>query len=283
MSPPRNAPAALSAGEQRSNTRGKDPATIGEKGETWMLSCGCLNMVSLPPSSLFGGNGRFLQIVPVNAEVFVMAHEDERLRRLMETTVNTVDGRVLRWICMLLYPRKQIVLLKGANFIYDLAGFCQSRGERLFLLGSNERSNAGAVAKLRAAYPGLDVSGFGPPLSQSPFDWPCRRTILERIETHRPHHLGVCFGPAKQEFWIQQNAQELSKIGVRCAYGLGGTIDFLSGSLRRAPRWVDRVGAEWLFRFLCEPRRRWFRTLIQFKMPFYAAKTRRLIKPLLSL
>jgi N-acetylglucosaminyldiphosphoundecaprenol N-acetyl-beta-D-mannosaminyltransferase len=283
LSLPRKTPAAVSVSEERNNTRGQKPAIIGDVRETWMLSCGRLNMVSLPPRCLFCGNGRFLQIVPVNAEVFVMAHEDERLRRLMETTINTVDGRVLQWICMLLYPGKQIVLLKGANFIHDLAGFCQSRGERLFLLGSNEGSNAGAVAKLRASYPGLDVSGFGPPLSQSPFDPPYRQSILERIETHRPHHLGVCFGPAKQEFWIEQNAHQLSAMGVRCAYGLGGTIDFLSGALPRAPRWVDQVGAEWLFRFICEPRRRWFRTLIQFKMPFYAAKTRRLIKPLLSL
>jgi N-acetylglucosaminyldiphosphoundecaprenol N-acetyl-beta-D-mannosaminyltransferase len=194
-----------------------------------------------------------------------------------------VDGRVLQWICMLLYPGKQIVLLKGANFIYDLAAFCQSRGERLFLLGSNEGSNARAVANLRASYPGLDVSGFGPPLAQSPFDSPCRLAILQRIEKHRPHYLGVCFGPGKQEFWIEQNAQQLGELGVRFACGLGGTIDFLSGSLRRAPGWVQLAGVEWLFRFFCEPRRRFFRTLIQFKMPFYAARTHRFIKPLHSL
>ena len=104
--------------------------------------------------------------------------------------------------------------------------------------------------------------------------------ILERIEKHRPHHLGVCFGPGKQEFWIEENAERLSQLGVRCAYGLGGTIDFLSGSLLRAPQWVQLAGAEWLFRFICEPRRRFRRTLIQFKMPLYAAKTARKIEPL---
>jgi N-acetylglucosaminyldiphosphoundecaprenol N-acetyl-beta-D-mannosaminyltransferase len=249
----------------------------------WTLRCGDLNMISMPPDRLFSGNGRFLQIVPINAEVFVMAHEDERLKQLLAKTINTVDGRVLQWICMLLYPHKQIVLLKGANFIRDLAAFCQVRGQRLFLLGSNERSNAGAVTNLRAAHPGLDIAGFGPPLSLSPFESPCRNAILERIEQYRPHHVGVCFGPGKQEFWIEQNSQRLSELGVRCAYGLGGTIDFLSGSLRRAPRWVQLAGAEWLFRFICEPRRRFFRTLIQFKMPLYAAKTDRVITPLLSL
>src|ERR1700739_1365331 len=113
------------------------PAVTGDSAR-WFLKCGKLSMVSMPPDHLFAGNGRFLQIVPVNAEVFVMAHENQRLRQLMKTTINTVDGRVLQWICMLLYPGKKIVLLKGANFIRDLAAFCRSRGEKLFLLGSNE-------------------------------------------------------------------------------------------------------------------------------------------------
>lgn len=237
----------------------------------------------MPADQLFAGNGRFLQIVPVNAEVFVMAHEDRRLRELLDMTINTVDGRVLQWVCMLLYPGKRIVLLKGANFIHDLAAFCRSRGEKLFLLGSSQRSNALAVAALQASYPGLEVAGFAPPMDESPFSNLCSKKILANIRNFRPQHLGVCFGPAKQEFWIQQNTEELAASGVRCAYGLGGTIDFLSASRPRAPRWVQYIGAEWFFRFLCEPRARFYRTLIQFKMPYYAATTRRMIKPLHSL
>jgi exopolysaccharide biosynthesis WecB/TagA/CpsF family protein len=254
-----------------------------EDNANWIFHCGRLRLVSLPAEKLFAGNGRFLQIVPVNAEVFVMAHQDARLRRLLETTVNTVDGRVLQWICKLLYPHHRIVLLKGANFIYGLARFCHSRCEKLFLLGSNGNSNARAVAVLQASYPGLQISGFGPSLSHSPFDSPCRDEILDRIKESRPQHLGVCFGPAKQEFWIEQNAAHLAALGVRCAYGLGGTIDFISATRPRAPRWVQYVGTEWLFRLICEPRARFYRTLIQFKMPFYAAKTHRMIKTLDSL
>lgn len=258
-------------------------ARLPSNNSRWSFNCGDLNLISLSPYSLFEGNGRFLQITPINAEVFVLAHENPEFRTLVQSTINVVDGTVLQWICKLLYPGHGIVLLKGANFIYDLAAFCRERGQRLFLLGSTDASNAGAVSRLRSAYPGLQISGFGPPLSQSPLDSPGREQILAQIEQFRPHHLGVCFGPIKQEYWIQQNASRLERCGVRCAYSLGGTIDFLSMTRRRAPGWVQRIGAEWFFRFLCEPRARFYRTLIQFKMPFYVARTRRSIMTMSSL
>ena len=230
-------------------------------------------MVSAPAEWLFRTDGEFSHVVTVNAEIFVMAHENPRLQNLLTTTLNTIDGRVLRFICMLLYPRERITLLKGSDFIYDLASWCQRTQEKLFLLGSSANSNAEAVVKLRSCYPGLQVDGFGPPLVESPFQESCRKAILQRIQVHRPHHLIVCFGPPKQEFWINENSAELTACGVKRAYGLGGTIDFVSGFRRRAPRWLDVIGGEWLFRWLCEPRVRFHRTLIQFKMPIYAAKT----------
>jgi N-acetylglucosaminyldiphosphoundecaprenol N-acetyl-beta-D-mannosaminyltransferase len=269
-------------GELKHGSRGHASAD-SMRNEMSLFKCGRINMISLSPDSLFAGNGRFLQITPVNAEVFVLAHENRKFGDLLQSTINVVDGRVLQLICKLLYPSYPIVLLKGANFIYDLAEFCRNYGQRLFLLGSTEVSNSGAVARLRSSYPGLQVSGFGPSLSQSPFEPPCRDQILAAIEQFRPHHLGVCFGPIRQELWIQQNARALDSCGVRSAYALGGTVDFLSSTRVRAPHWVQYIGAEWLFRFLCEPRARFYRTLIQFKMPFYAARTRRSITPTSSL
>jgi N-acetylglucosaminyldiphosphoundecaprenol N-acetyl-beta-D-mannosaminyltransferase len=234
----------------------------------------------LEPEQLFSSNGGFRQVVTVNAEIFVLAHKEKRLKRLLGTTVNTVDGRVLQWICMLLYPGKRIVLLKGADFIYDLAAWCQTSKQRLLLIGSTEASNAGAVVALRAAYPDLEVAGYAPPLTQVPFDPSCRQAILERIRKFRPHQLVICFGSPQTEFWIEENSSELAALDVHRAYSLGGTIDFVSGVLLRAPRFIQFIGTEWLFRLICEPRRRFRRTMIQFQMPFHATKTDRKIRPL---
>lgn len=253
------------------------PPAIGS-----LFRCGELKLISAPPALLFDTNAEFLHVVTVNAEIFVLAHENQRLRSILESTVNTVDGRILQAICRLLYPRNEIALLRGSDFIYDLAGWCEENGERLFLLGSSNESNAEAVATLKKLYPHLAVAGHGPAFAESPFEESCRKNILDRVAGWRTRHLVVCFGPPRQEFWIHENAAALGASGVKRAYGLGGTIDFVSGFRRRAPRWMQTTGTEWLFRLLCEPRTRFRRTLVQFKMPFYATKTHRRTTPLID-
>jgi N-acetylglucosaminyldiphosphoundecaprenol N-acetyl-beta-D-mannosaminyltransferase len=148
------------------------------------------------------------------------------------------------------------------------------------LLGSSEKANVLAVQRLRNRFPGLHVSGFSPTFQSYPFGKEWSDCILKQIESLRPQHVVVCFGPKREEYWVQENWAHLTDLGVRCTYGLGGTIDFLSGAKPRAPKWIEFIGAEWLFRLACEPRARFRRTLLMFKMPLYALKTTREISPL---
>lgn len=273
---------------------GKDPArpdgngagnvgvTVCENGHGGhVLRCGQVRIWSVPLEFLFApGNDKFTHVVTVHAEILVLAHEDGKLGRILDETVNTIDGRVLQGVCRLLYPKHKILRQNGANFIFDLAEYCEKHSERLFLIGSNSRANGLAVQRLRSSFAGLEVSGFSPARQDYPFakDW--NDVILKQIDEFRPHHVVVCFGPKKQEYWIHENSDRLTELGARCAYGLGGTIDFLAGVKPRAPKWIEFIGAEWLFRLACEPRARFRRTLLMFKMPLYAARTAREISPL---
>lgn len=249
----------------------------------YKLKCGQVDLFSVPLESIFAPTKLGLtQIVTVNAEIFYLAHEDSRLARILSATVNTIDGRVLQGICKVLYPSYRILRQNGSGFIFDLADHCQKNSESLFLLGSTETANALATRSLRARFPGLQVSGFSPPFEVFPFHEGCNVRILQQIERARPVQLIVCFGPPKQEYWIHENSSRLSELGVRCAYGLGGTIDFVAGVKPRAPKWIEFIGAEWLFRLACEPRARFRRTLRMFKMFVYANKTTRQIDPVLE-
>lgn len=244
-------------------------------GTTLVLRCGRLLLYSLPVADLFCSQTKRLKhVVTVNAEIFTYAHQNREMERILAGTLNTIDGRVLQWLCGALYPGWRIQRLVGSDFIYQLAEHCRTHSEGLFLLGASPESNRLAVEALRARFRGLKVAGYSPPLCSDihRLDW--NRKILEQIEGFSPTHLVVCFGPVKQETWIARNAARLFALGVRCAYGLGGTIDFVAGAKRRAPKWVQTAGAEWLFRLLCEPRRRFFRTLTMFKMPYFLARTR---------
>jgi N-acetylglucosaminyldiphosphoundecaprenol N-acetyl-beta-D-mannosaminyltransferase len=273
--PPEGKP--LTTGMNYAGAMGKvlDKAAAGH-----VLRCGKLHLWSVPLEYLFmPRTERFTHVVTVHGEIFVLAHENQRFAEILAKTVNTIDGRVLHGICKLLYPKHGVVRQNGANFVYDLAAHCREHSQKLFLLGSNEKANSLAAQHLRNTFPGLQVSGFSPPLQAYPFAQDWNALILDQIASFKPQHLAVCFGPKKQEFWIHENSSRLAALGVRCAYGLGGTIDFLSGLKPRAPKWIEFIGTEWLFRLACEPRARFRRTLTMFRMPFYAARTARDIRP----
>ena len=141
----------------------------------------------------------------------------------------------------------------------------------MFLLGADSEANKGALEILKAKHSDLNVVGYSPVFSADIKDQKWNEEILGRIADFRPAHLVVCFGPVKQEMWIAQNSDLLFRMGVRCAYGLGGTLDFVSGRKKRAPRWTQMVGVEWLYRLFTESGRVG-RTAKMFKMPYFALR-----------
>jgi len=84
-----------------------------------------------------------------------------------------------------------------------------------------------------------------------------KREVLKKIGQSHIDILAVAYGPGKQERWIKRN---IEKIDVKLAIGVGGSLDFISMEKRRAPKWVQNIGLEWLFRLVNEPSR-WKRQL----------------------
>jgi N-acetylglucosaminyldiphosphoundecaprenol N-acetyl-beta-D-mannosaminyltransferase len=227
---------------------------------------------SVGNEELLSSNSHELKhIATVHAEMFVCAHENPAFEPVLQRTINTIDGRIVHFLCSFLYPGRNLRKLSGSDLIYDLAEYAARHGKRVFLLGAEANSNREAVETLKARYPGLVIDGYSPAFCSNIQEQEWNKAILSRIASFRPTHLVVCFGPVKQEMWISQNADRLFQLGVRCAYGLGGTLDFVSGRKTRAPRWIQWAGAEWLFRVVSEPQRLG-RTARMFKLPYFALK-----------
>ena len=220
---------------------------------------------------LSSDNDRLKHVVAVDAEIFSRAHENPAFESVLKHTVNTIDGRVIHHMCSLLYPGRGLRKLPGSDFIYTLADHASKHGESVFLVGADPESNKGAVDVLKARYPKLAVDGFSPLFSADIADQKWNEDILSRIADCRPTHLVVCFGSVKQEMWTSQNANLLFRLGVRCAYGLGSTLDFVSGRKKRAPEWTQAVGMEWLYRLLTESGILGL-TAKTFKVPYFALK-----------
>ena len=85
------------------------------------------------------------------------------------------------------------------------------------------------------------------------------REILDRIAAAQPDLLIVGLGAPKQEYWMRDHR---GKLNVPVMIGVGAAFDFLAGTKRQAPRWMQKSGLEWLFRLGCEPGRLWKRYII---------------------
>ena len=107
------------------------------------------------------------------------------------------------------------------------------------------------ATELSRRYPGLIVAGTEcPPFGERTLEE--EATLVARVRDARPHLLFVAFGQPKGELWL---AEHIEALGIPAAVQIGGSFDFVTGRLRRAPRWMQRTGMEWLYRFLQEPRR----------------------------
>src|SRR5258708_34368526 len=179
-------------------------------------------------------------VVTPNVDFLVQSRRDaELLRILLEAHLVLCDGKPLVWASRWLgNPLPERVA--GADLVPRFIALAEQRGFRLFLLGATPEASSRGVARLRERHPALVIAGhYSPPFR--PLVEMDNEEISRRIWAARPDVVLVSFGCPKQEKWIAQNYQAL---GVPVCIGVGATIDFLAGQVRRAPRWMQRaVGA----------------------------------------
>ena len=195
-----------------------------------------------------------------NVDFVVQALADVELRRILaDADLVLCDGMPLVWASHFLgNPLPERVT--GSNLVPLLLGEAERKGWRVFFLGGTDKSVAKAAENVRARHPKLQLVGaYSPPFK--PLVEMDHVDIVRRVRAARPDILLVAFGCPKQEKWIKM---QLQHAGVPLSIGVGATIDFLAGSMRRAPLWMQRTGLEWVFRLLQEPRRLFHRYVIDF-------------------
>ncbi|MFT7721732.1 MAG: WecB/TagA/CpsF family glycosyltransferase [Roseateles sp.] len=194
-------------------------------------------------------------VVTVNADFIVTAHKNPRFARIINENASTFDGQVPFVLARhFAQPRDTpIEKISGSDLVPELLASAARQGRRVLLLGAAADSNAEATRIARERY-GAQVEGYSPPLAAYPFpnDW--RDACRHRIDAFRPHYIFVALGAPKQEFWMDDEQDWLADRGVELCIGCGGSLDFLSGEIRRAPRWVQRAGLEGVYRTLSEPK-----------------------------
>ncbi|MEO5803906.1 MAG: WecB/TagA/CpsF family glycosyltransferase [Verrucomicrobiota bacterium] len=190
-------------------------------------------------------------LATANVDFLVQAKHDLELRRiLLEANLVLCDGTPLVWASRLLgNPLPERVA--GSDLVPLLIQIAEKKNYRIYFLGGSPDAAEAAVDNLKKQHPQLTVAGYYSPPFASLLEMD-HDQIRQRIQKAKPDLLFVSFGCPKQEKWISMHYRSL---GVPVCVGVGATIDFLAGKIKRAPKLMQKTGTEWIFRTAQEPRR----------------------------
>ena len=174
---------------------------------------------------------------------------DELWGYLRNADLVTADGMPIVLLARIL-GRRLPERVTGADMVPAICRRCAEEGLSVYVLGGDGEAIETAFEKLGLS---LRIAGIDPAFVKLDEDQP---EIIARINAAKPDILFVALGNPKQELWMGRNA---AKLDVGAMIGIGGTFNFLAGRVKRAPKWMQRSGLEWIYRIIQEPGRLWRR------------------------
>jgi N-acetylglucosaminyldiphosphoundecaprenol N-acetyl-beta-D-mannosaminyltransferase len=225
---------------------------------------------------IFCTGDKRLNIGKINTEFLVRSLRNEEFREALNNCdLNIADGRGVLWaaryltlpisnsklirmfqaVWQMIYSGASIVLypkficwpisenIPGVDALKLMLMAAEETDSGVFFFGATQDDLDGAIRNIVQEFPKLKISG-----SLNGYDFQSDKTIdpVEIINKTEAKLLIVALGSPLQEYWIRDNMKKL--INVRVAVGEGGSLAFLAGSLKRAPKWMQKIGIEWLWR-----------------------------------
>ena len=189
-----------------------------------------------------------------NVHTTVMSYENEEYRKIQNGAAMALpDGAPLSS-----YSRrkgyKQAQRVTGPDLMLELFAISKEKGYRHYFYGATEETLQSMKEVLERDYPGIQIAGmYAPPYrALTPQE---DAQIVAKINEARPDFIWIGLGAPKQEEWMYQHMGQLQGVLI----GVGAGFDYLAGYIKRAPRWMQRMSLEWLYRLLQDPKRLWRR------------------------
>lgn len=193
-------------------------------------------------------SGKPHYIVTANAEIIYQASQDATMRQVVcGADLVTADGSGVVWASKYIgQPLSERVT--GIDLVHAICQTSETAGWRIYILGAVPGIAQQAADKLRQQYPACQIVG----VQHGYFKAEEEPRIVEQIRQAKPDVLLVAMGAPRQELWITKHQDVLQ---VPVAMGIGGSLDVISGNLKRAPQWMQKLSLEWLYRLLIQPSR----------------------------
>src|SRR5271166_1103185 len=201
-----------------------------------------------------GSNGRPRHLCYVNAHSLNLAFGDDRYSGALERADLVLNDGIGLDLAARMQGRRFPENLNGSDFTLRLLGLAADEGWRVYLYGGQPGVAASVRERLAQTIEHLQVVGVCDGYSSRSAE-----EIVAEIRAVHADVLIVALGQPQQELWLDAH---LADTGCGIGVGVGAFLDFVSGRVARAPRWMNRLGIEWLFRLGQEPGRLWRRYIV---------------------
>jgi len=199
---------------------------------------------------------RPLYLTSANGEVLARCSTEPMTNRLFRAAdLINADGQPLVTVSRLKSKLPLPERVATTDLFHVVAAKAEAAGLTFYMFGADEAENAAAVANVQATYPKLRILGR----CHGYLRGDALRAKVDEINDLAPDYLWVALGVPYEQAFVAEFTPRLTKVGI--IKTAGGLFNFLSGSRRRAPRWMQDAGFEWAWRIWLEPRRLFWRYL----------------------
>ncbi|SEF55399.1 N-acetylglucosaminyldiphosphoundecaprenol N-acetyl-beta-D-mannosaminyltransferase [Caloramator fervidus] len=183
-------------------------------------------------------------IVAINPEKIMKAQKDENLRNLLNSASIQIPDGVGVVIASILNGGRIRSRVTGIDLMINICERASKKGYKVYILGAKPGVAEKAAKVLKNKFLGLNIVGIKDGYFKD------EEEVINDIKEKSPDILFVAMGSPKQEYWITRN---MEKLNVPLLMGIGGSLDVISGNIKRAPKLMRNLGLEWLYRLIKEP------------------------------
>jgi len=200
--------------------------------------------------------GRPLFLTSANGEVLARCSKDPAIRRLFTSAdLINADGQPLVSVSRLRSPTPLPERVATTDLFHVVAQKAADANLSFYMFGASEEENARAVANVKKRHPTLNIVGH----SHGYLNGAALEAKVDEINALAPDCLWLALGVPSEQAFVATYSSRLSRVGI--IKTSGGLFNFLSGSRKRAPQWMQDLGLEWAWRIRQEPRRLFWRYL----------------------
>jgi N-acetylglucosaminyldiphosphoundecaprenol N-acetyl-beta-D-mannosaminyltransferase len=194
-------------------------------------------------------------VIAANVHVVMTGYVNSAYQQVLDDAdLVTPDGMPLVWALRLLGSKHQSRVY-GPDLMLAWCDRCSNLGYPIYLYGTTEQTLENLAKNLKQKFPNLVIAGlYAPPFG----DNNQIEQDLNRIQASGAKVIFIGLGCPKQEYWMAQAQGKINAVMI----GVGAAFDFHSGIVAQAPRWRMKLGLEWVYRLIQEPKRLWRRYLI---------------------